>query len=98
MRGRQLTQNFLQHSAGSFQCVIIPNPNYPKAFRFKTSRPLCIADSLIEVLSAIQLHYQLLFKADEINDVRWNRMLPPKLESAKVAVFQLQPEPHFRIG
>jgi len=50
------------------------------------------------MLPAIQFHYQLLFKADEINDVLWNRMLAPKLESTKVAVFQLQPEPHFRVG
>ena len=93
MRGIQLAQNFLQHSVGLFQRGIIPKPDYPKAFRFKTSCPLGIADSLLGMLPAIQFHDQLLFKADEINDVWWNRMLPPKLESAEVAAFQLQPEP-----
>ena len=59
------------------------------ALRFKTSGPLSIGDNLLGMLPAIKLHYQLLFKADKINDVRWNRMLSPKLESTEVAVFQL---------
>jgi hypothetical protein len=50
------------------------------------------------MLSPIQFHYQSLFKADEINDVRWNRMLSPKLESGEIAVFQMQPKPQFRVG
>ncbi len=50
------------------------------------------------MLPAIKLHNQLLFNADEINDVWRNRMLPPKLESAEVAVFQSQPKPQFRVG
>src|SRR3990170_2589922 len=70
-----------------FQRVIIPKPDYPKAFRFKTSCSLGIARSLLRMLPAIKLHNQLLFNADEINDVWWNRMLPPKFESAEVAVF-----------
>ena len=98
MRGMQLTQNFFQHSIRSFQRIIIPKPDYPKAFRFKTSGSLGIARSLLRMLPAIKLYYQLLFKADEINDVWWNRMLSPKLESAEVAVFQLQPEPQLRVG
>ena len=98
VRGIQLTQNFLQYSIGLFQRVIIPKPDYPKSFRFKTSCSLGIARSLLGMLPAIQFHYQLMFKADQINDVRWNRMLSPKLESTEVAVFQLQPKPQFRIG
>ncbi len=86
MRGMQSTQNFLQHSFGLFQHVIIPKPDYPKAFRFKISCSLGIAGNLLGMLSAIQFHYQILFEADEINDVWWNRMLSPKLESAEVAV------------
>ena len=93
MRGMQLTQKFFQHSIRSFQRIIIPKPDYPKAFRFKTSCPLGIAGSLLGMLPAIQFHDQLLFKADEINDVWWNRMLSQKLESGEAAVFQLQPEP-----
>ena len=50
------------------------------------------------MLPAIEFHYQLSFNADEINDVWWDRMLSPKLESAEVAVFQLQPKPQFRVG
>jgi len=98
VRGMQLTQNFLQHSIGLFQHDIIPKPNYPKAFRFKTSCSLAIAGSLLGMLPAIQFHNQLLLEADEINDVWWNRVLSPKLKSAEVTVFQLQPEPQFRIG
>ena len=41
------------------------------------------------MLATIQLHYQLLFETNEINDIWRNRMLPSKLESAEVAVFQL---------
>ena len=98
MRSLQLTKNFLEHDIGLFQCVIIPEPDYPKTLRFKISCSLAIANSLLGVLPAIQLHYQLLFQADEINDVRWNRMLAPKLESAEVAVLQMQPKPQFRVG
>ena len=93
VRGIQLPQNFLQHNVGLFQRGIIPKPDDPKTFRFKTSCSLGIADSLLGMLPAIQLHDQLSLKADEIYDVWWNRMLSPKLESAKVAIFQLQPEP-----
>ena len=98
MRGIQLTKNFLEYSIGSFQRIIIPKPDHPKSFRFKTSGSLAIASSLFRMLPAIQFHYQFLFEADEINDVRWNRMLPPKLESGEVAVFQLQPEAQFRVS
>jgi len=98
VRGMQLTQNFLQHSIRLFQRIIIPKPNYPKAFRFKTSCSLGIAHNLLRMLPAIEFHYQLSFNADEINDVWWDRMLSPKLESAEVAVFQLQPKPQFRVG
>jgi hypothetical protein len=89
VRGMQLTQNFLEYSIGLFQRVVIPKPDYPKAFRFKTSCSLGIAGNLLGMLPTIQFHYQLLFKADEVNNVWWNRMLPPKLESAQVAVLQL---------
>ncbi len=98
MRGKQLTQNFFEYSIGLFQRLIVPEPNYPKTFRFKIRCSLCIASSPLGVLPAIEFYYQLLLKADKISDVRWNRMLSPKLEPAQIAVFQLQPEPQFRVG
>ena len=98
MRGIQLTQNFLEHNIGLFQRFIVPKPDYPKAFRFKASCSLGIASSLLGMLPAIEFHYKLLFKADEINDVRWIRMLSPKLETTEVAVFQSQPKPQLRVS
>jgi len=50
------------------------------------------------MLPSVQFDDQPLLHADKINNVRWNRMLSPKLESAEVAVFQLHPEPQFRVG
>ena len=97
MRGMQLTQYFRQHVIGLLQRVIIPEADYPKALRFKTSGSPGIAAGLIEMLPAVQFHYQLLFEADEIHNIGWNRMLSPKFESAKVAVFQPQPESQFRV-
>jgi hypothetical protein len=94
----QLSKYFFQHSIGLLQCFIIPEADYPKAFRLKKNCSFGIARDLLCMLPAIQFHYQLLFDTDEINYVRWNRMLPPKLESAEVAVFQLQPQPQFRVG
>jgi hypothetical protein len=80
------------------QRVIIPKTDYPKTFRFKNSRPLGIAGGLLDMLSAIQFHYQPLLDADKINDERWNRVLSPKFESVKVAVLQFQPEPQFGVS
>ena len=98
MRGAQLPQYFLQHNVDLLQRIIIPKSDYPKAFRFKKSGSLGIAGALLDMLPAIQLHYQLLFKADEIDNVRRNRVLSSKLEAVKVAVFQLQPKPQLRVG
>ena len=50
------------------------------------------------MLSTIKFDYQLLFKADEINDIRWNWMLPSEFESAEVAIFQVQPKAQFCVG
>ena len=50
------------------------------------------------MLSTIKFDYQSLFYADEIDDVGRNRMLPPKLETSKIAVFQLKPQSRFRVG
>jgi hypothetical protein len=94
----QLTQNFLKYTIRLLQRFVIPKPDYPEAFRFKTSCSLGIAGNLLGMLPAIQFHYQLLFNADEINDVWWNRMLSPKLESTEIAVLQLLPEADFRVG
>ena len=94
----QLTQYFFQNSISLLQCVIIPEANYPKPLRFKTGGSFGIAVRLLEMLPTIQFHYDFPFKADEIHDVGWNRMLPPKLESAEITVFQVQPKPQFRVG
>ncbi len=98
MRGRQLTQYFLEHRISLFQRIIIPKPDHPKALRLKICRPLGIAAGVLRMLPAVDFHYELLIKADKIGDVRRNRMLAPKLESAEVAVFQSQPKPQFRVG
>ncbi len=87
MRGIQLTQNFLQHSISLFKRIIIPESNHPETFRFKISGSFCVAGRLLGVLPTVQFYYQLLFKADEVRDVRWNRMLSPKLEAGEVAIF-----------
>lgn len=86
MRGIQLSQNFLQHSVSLFEHVIIPESNHLETFRLKISGSFCVAGRLLDVLPTVQLHYQLLFKANEIRDVRWNRMLSPKLEAGEVAI------------
>ena len=57
----QLTEYFFQHVIGLRQRIVIPEADYPKALRFKTSCSFAIADGLLEMLSAIQFHYQLLF-------------------------------------
>ena len=98
MRGLQVTKYFLEHNIRLLQRIIIPEPDYPKALRLETSCSPGIAINLFGVLPAIQFHYQLLFEADEINDVRRNRMLAPELESTEIAVFQMQPKPQFRVG
>jgi hypothetical protein len=98
VRGHQLPQYFFQHSIRSFQRVIVPKPNYAKPHRFETPCSFSIARSLLDMLAAIQLHYQFSFKADEINDVRRYRMLSPKLKSAEVAILQMQPQPQFGVG
>ncbi len=98
MRGQQLPQYFFQHSIRFFQRVMVPKPDYAKTHRFKTRCSLSIAHSLLGMLAAVQFNYQFSLKADEINDVRRNRMLSPKLESAEVAILQMQPQPRFGVG
>ncbi len=98
MRGQQLPQYFFQHSMRFFQRVIVPKPDDPKTHRFKTRRSLGVAHHLLGMLAAVQFHYQFSLKADEINDVRRDRMLSPKLESAEVAILQMQPQPRFGVG
>ena len=98
MRGQQLPQYFFQHSIRLFQRIVIPKPDYAKPHRFKTRRSLGVARKLLGMLAAVQFHYQFSLKADEINDVRRDRMLSPKLESAEVAILQMQPQPQFGVG
>ena len=98
MRGIQLSQYFLQHRISLLQHFIIPKPYYPKSIRLQKSGSLGIACNLLRMLPAIQFHDQLLLDTNEINDIRGNGMLSPKLEPAEVAVFQMQPQPPFRLG
>ena len=98
MRGQQLPQYFFQHSIRLFQRVMVPKPDHPKTHRFQTGCSLSIVHNLLGMLAAVQFHDQFLLKADEINDVRRDRMLSPKLESAEVAILQMQPQPRFRVG
>ena len=98
MRGQQLPQYFFQHSIRLFQRVIVPKPDNAKPHRFKPSCSLSIAHSLLGMLAAVQFHDQFSLKADEVNDVRRDRMLSPKLESADVAILQMQPQPRFGVG
>lgn len=44
------------------------------------------------MLSAIQLDDQALFEADKIRDIRWKRMLAPKLVSAKLPIAKAAPK------
>jgi hypothetical protein len=91
VRGQQLPQYFFQHSIRFFQRVMIPKSDYAKSHRFEPDCSLSIAHSLLGVLAAVQFYDQFSFKADEINDIRRYRMLSPKLESAEVAILQMQP-------
>ena len=82
-----MTQNFFQNCIGVLQCIVIPKADYPKAFRLKISRSFGIAGSHLSMLPAIEFHYKLFSKADEINDIWWNRMLSSKFESAESTIF-----------
>ncbi len=50
------------------------------------------------MLSAIEFDDEPLFEADEIDDVRRNRMLSPKFESPEAAILQMQPYPRLGVG
>jgi len=80
------------------QYVVIPKPNHAIALRFKKGRSLRITRSLFRMLTTVEFHYELLFKANEIYEVRRNRMLPAKFEPAEVSILQPQPKPQFRVG
>ena len=98
MRGSQLTQNFIEHHICLLQSVVIPEPNHSKSFRFQISRPFGVAGKLGCMLSAVEFDDKPLFEADEVDDLRWNRMLSPKFESPAIAIFQMQPNPRFGVG
>jgi len=93
VRGMQLSQYFRQHGIGLLQGFIIPEAYYPKTFRLKICRSPGIVAHLLRMLPTIYLYDEHLLNTDKIDDVGWDRMLPTKLESTEVAIFQIYPQP-----
>jgi len=81
--------NLLQHLG-------VPEPQDPEPLSLQPPSPLCIAFSLLRVLSAVHLDDQPLLQTDEVNNVRPQGLLTPKPMPAELLEAQPTPQLAFR--
>jgi hypothetical protein len=94
----QNSQYFFKHNVGLRQYFVIPESDNSIPFRLQKTRSFGISRALLRVLTTIQLDDKPLFETDKVDDVWSDRMLPPKLEPAKIAIFQSHPQPQLGVG
>jgi hypothetical protein len=75
----QRSPNHLFDRHRILQDLCIPEPQNPEAFSFQPRGPLRIIFRLFCVLSAVHLDDQPLLQTDEVDDVRPQGLLAPKL-------------------
>ena len=89
----------LHHPAHILIQLLIPKPNHPKPTRPEPLTTPRIIDHRIrlQMVRPIQLHNQLVCKANKIDDIRPNRRLPTKLPPAQLLTPKKRPQPPLSI-
>jgi hypothetical protein len=79
----QRIEDRLHYLVGTFKHVVVPETHHAKALSFKpsgASRVQCVGP-IVAVRVAVDFDHQVCAEADEVDDVRTNRVLTSELES-----------------
>ncbi|MGH7812998.1 MAG: hypothetical protein ACREQI_03240 [Candidatus Binataceae bacterium] len=82
-----------EHLLQTVQHLFVPKAQYPVAPILKPRGAAAVGPlhRLLAMLAAVEFDYQARFKAEEIGDLRWDRMLAAELRSLELAVAQVRP-------
>ncbi len=94
----QFIIDLLQHCLGIGQHFIVPEAKYPIAsFDEKVSPPfVCL--KLVGMVTAIKLDHQPLFRAEEVNDVATDGLLPAELGAVHLSAPKVHPQFPLGVG
>jgi uncharacterized lipoprotein YbaY len=87
-----------EHTIQVIQDLVIPETQHPVTLRFQYSCAFEIVGLPIEVLAAIHLDDQFLYRSTEIHDVAADGVLPAKVDVVHLVPAQHPPEPGLCIG
>jgi len=87
----------LKHASGVFDHVVVPKTDYPVALACQTAVSDLVR-RIVRMLSTVNFYNQPAFAADEIDDVRTDRLLAGKLEATEPPITQRQPQHPFHTG
>jgi hypothetical protein len=84
--------DFLEHTLGVLQNVVIPESQNQIAHGFDNSRSIQVFSQSFGVLTAIQFDNEPRFRTAEINDEAIDRHLPSKLQTTQSPISQPKPK------
>ena len=93
----QRTENDRKHRVDLPHDFVIPESENTVTQHIQISGALVVLGNHRTMLSAVDFNNQLSFEANEIDNVRRDRILPTKFESAELACAQILPELSFGI-
>jgi hypothetical protein len=93
--GSQGVIDGLDYRVGLRKHVGIPEAQNAKPTRSQTGVAIVVVDRLSHVLATVQLNDDRGFKANEVTDVRADRMLSSEFEAVQLASSQMMPKETF---
>lgn len=78
--------------------IDIPKTPHAIATLIEIGSPSCINFYSFAVLTTIKLNNELCLLANEVRDIKANRLLPPEFIAVQLAVAQMRPELAFSVG
>ena len=92
-----MRENCLQNPFAILQHLVVPEPKHLPALVRQISVTDIVANAF-GVLRTVNLHNQLSPNAKKVDNVRADRDLPAKLESAEATIAQQAPQAQFAVG
>jgi len=80
------------------QYLVVPESEHFESSVTQPFRANRVRIRIQRMLSAINFDYQHRLKACEVENIIFERMLPPEFESAQVTAFQATPQSEFRVS